>query len=660
MSEKARVLIAEGRAPLSLRWKGIVEKAGFEAVVAYSGQVALSQARVIHPDLLLLSDHIGPPGPSETARRIKEDPATETIPIVILATTEESEALAESYPVEACLPVTTDPDQLTKAIRLLAGRGTRRSRNGQPVGLEGTLQGNLLPELLEFLFVTKKNGRVEVSDGERKGNIYLDGGNVLHAEFDGARGQDAFNQLCFLGRGYFKFEQGVRASETTMLRAGVGLLLEAAKQLDDRRRARDTDPGRLAPALKARAQVNGSEPASLLVSALAENPAPPRPRAPTPPAKPELDLESLLRTKTELAPPAPGATPGAKLKPEPLAVSSAAGSVTGSGRFRPAVTTHSGPHLFPNVGAGRFGALLRFWPAAAVVLVAVGALAVAWLLWRAYPRPAPEPSPRSPSPATALPWEGNRFDVSIETDPLGARVQIDGHDVGFSPVTRLSLKPGNYLLRLQKDGFEPLQREVVVTPEESTHRLSFTLPAVVSTDQATLILRVVPAGALVFVDGERLAPSPSPPKLEPGTYRIEVKASGFESWSGQVDLEPGATRQLAITLSRLKATSEAETAAPADQQSAPAPEVPVVDPVRISGDMPIYPKAALERRLKGSVLVEIEVNERGEVAGVKVLESAGNLLDQAVVSAVKTWKYQPATQAGNPVRGFAKTRHTFR
>jgi len=659
MNEKARVLIAEGRAPLSLRWKGIVEKAGFEAVVAYSGQVALSQARLIHPDLLLLSDHIGPPGPSETARRIKEDPATESIPIVILATTEESEALAASYPVEACLPVTTDPDQLIKAIRLLAGRGTRRSRNGQPVGLEGTLQGNLLPELLEFLFVTKKTGRVEVSDGERKGSIYIEGGNVLHAEFDGARGQDAFNQLCFLGRGYFKFEQGVRASETTMLRAGVALLLEAAKQLDDRRRARDTDPGRPAPAFKARTQVNGSEPAPLLVSALAETPTPPRPRAPAPLGEPELDLEPLLRTKTELAAPVPGATPATKLKPEPLAVSTPPGSVTGSGRFRPAVTTHSGPHLFPDVGAGRLGALLRFWPAAAVV-VALGALAVAFFLWRASPRPAPEPAASSASPAAALPWEGDRFDVSIETDPVGARIQIDGHDVGFSPLPRLSLKPGSYLLRLQKDGFEPLQREVVVTSAESTHKLSFTLPAVVSTDQATLILRVVPAGALVFVDGERLAPSPSPPKLEPGTYRIEVKASGFESWSGQVDLEPGATRQLAITLSRLKATSEAETAAPASEQPVPAPEIPVVDPVRVSGDMPIYPKAALERRMKGSVLVEIEVNERGDVAGVKVLESAGNLLDQAVVSAVKTWKYQPATQAGNPVRGFVKTRHTFR
>jgi TonB family protein len=665
MNNKARVLIAEGRAPLSLRLKDIVEKAGFEAVVAYTGQVALSQARVMRPDLVVLSDHIGPPGPSETARRIKEDPATGGIPIVILATTpEETEALNGSYPVEACLPVTTNPADLTNVIRLLAGSTSRRTKNGQPsVGLEGTLQGNLLPELLEFLFVTKKTGRVAISDGERRGAIYVDAGNVLHAEFDDARGQDAFYRVCFLGRGYFKFEQGVRASVSTMRTGGVGLLLEAAKQLDDLRRSRQGEGG--LTATRVRLNFEAETP---LVTALAESSPAPPPRAPAaetrrvPVVEAELDLElePLRRAKTEAPPPVVNASAEGKLKPEPLAASTPAGLTTASGRFRPAVTAQSGPHppQHPRRRLPRIGQFL--WPLA-VLLVVGGGLVGAFVLGRNFPaRVAPQPdSPAAPSPE--LPWEGARHDVSIDSEPQGAQILIDGHEVGFTPVPRMSLKRGSYLVRLQRDGWEPLQREVVITADVATHNLNFTLTPVVTTDQATLILRVIPAGAAVYVNGQKLAPSPSPPKFDPGTYRVEVKAKGFESWSGQVELRSGATRELGVTLRRLRADSESETADPyAEAVPPPEPELPLVEPVKLSGDSPSYPKDARDRRLKGSVLVEIEVDEEGAVAAVNVLESAGDFLDQAVVSAIRTWRFQPATRGGVPVRGSVQWRHSFR
>ena len=64
-----------------------------------------------------------------------------------------------------------------------------------------------------------------------------------------------------------------------------------------------------------------------------------------------------------------------------------------------------------------------------------------------------------------------------------------------------------------------------------------------------------------------------------------------------------------------------------------------------------YPKEALDAGIEGRVIVQLDVCEDGEVRGVKVVQSASELLDAEairVVSASPYWK--PAIQNGKPVR----------
>ena len=234
MTSRRAVVIGGGRASFSGRWQKAVERAGFRAVSTLSSQVTLSHARLLQPAAVLLSEDIGPPGSSETARRIKKNPDTGTIPVIILAApAEERPRFAQSYPVEATLPMNVDEDQLTATLRMLAGSaGGKTIRRKTVVALGGDLEGSLLPDVLEYLFLTGKRGWVAVTSLPLRGAIYIDRGHVLHAEFGGTRGRAAFFRTCFLGRGHFRFYTTLEAPAPTMRDDGVWLLLEAARLSD--------------------------------------------------------------------------------------------------------------------------------------------------------------------------------------------------------------------------------------------------------------------------------------------------------------------------------------------------------------------------------------------------------------------------------------------
>jgi eukaryotic-like serine/threonine-protein kinase len=76
----------------------------------------------------------------------------------------------------------------------------------------------------------------------------------------------------------------------------------------------------------------------------------------------------------------------------------------------------------------------------------------------------------------------------------------------------------------------------------------------------------------------------------------------------------------------------------------------VTPPRKISGKTAYYPPAALEKRLQGKVVVELVVSEKGEPSDLRVVESAGSLLDKAVLDAIRTWRYEPAVMNGVKVR----------
>ncbi len=73
---------------------------------------------------------------------------------------------------------------------------------------------------------------------------------------------------------------------------------------------------------------------------------------------------------------------------------------------------------------------------------------------------------------------------------------------------------------------------------------------------------------------------------------------------------------------------------------------------------PVYPPAAAEKKISGTVVLEIRVDAQGNVSDVKVLKSVPEL-DQAAIDAVRKWKYEPAVIDGKAVPVVATVRVSF-
>jgi protein TonB len=81
----------------------------------------------------------------------------------------------------------------------------------------------------------------------------------------------------------------------------------------------------------------------------------------------------------------------------------------------------------------------------------------------------------------------------------------------------------------------------------------------------------------------------------------------------------------------------------------------------VGGAAPRYPAAARKAGWEGIVLARVLVDTRGKAAVVSVRKSSGySLLDEAVIKAVKKWRFSPATQAGKPIAGFHDVKVRFR
>jgi TonB family protein len=52
---------------------------------------------------------------------------------------------------------------------------------------------------------------------------------------------------------------------------------------------------------------------------------------------------------------------------------------------------------------------------------------------------------------------------------------------------------------------------------------------------------------------------------------------------------------------------------------------------------------------EGKVVIEITIDQRGEIVGKTVLQSLGPALDEKCLAALENWRFQPATRNGAPI-----------
>lgn len=124
--------------------------------------------------------------------------------------------------------------------------------------------------------------------------------------------------------------------------------------------------------------------------------------------------------------------------------------------------------------------------------------------------------------------------------------------------------------------------------------------------------------------------------------RAEPTAEKREAQRPDPDAASDGKRQAAVA-----DNTTAAVAATGLKADAAVPASGGVLPPRVVGKVePVYPEQARRRRIQGSVVVRVEVQQAGQPRNISVWISSGHAaLDQAAVEAVAQWAFAPARDA---------------
>lgn len=101
------------------------------------------------------------------------------------------------------------------------------------MAFQGSLKELPLPDIIQLVSVSGKTGVFVLQNGAERGEIYLDSGQIVHAQLGDLQGEDAVYELAIWPQGEFAFTAGRAAAATTIRKSNTNLLMEAARRIDE-------------------------------------------------------------------------------------------------------------------------------------------------------------------------------------------------------------------------------------------------------------------------------------------------------------------------------------------------------------------------------------------------------------------------------------------
>ena len=101
------------------------------------------------------------------------------------------------------------------------------------MSLQGSLKHLQLADVIQLISVSGKTGMFHLKKEQHIGSIYLKDGNIVHAELDEIKGEEAVYELAIWNDGEFNFEPDVEPGVKTISKSNTNLLMEAARRLDE-------------------------------------------------------------------------------------------------------------------------------------------------------------------------------------------------------------------------------------------------------------------------------------------------------------------------------------------------------------------------------------------------------------------------------------------
>ena len=135
--------------------------------------------------------------------------------------------------------------------------------------------------------------------------------------------------------------------------------------------------------------------------------------------------------------------------------------------------------------------------------------------------------------------------LEVTTDPAGARVSLNGRELGVTPFAA-PLDAGEYRLEIVRDGCRKVEETIYVQGGQTLKR-DFRL----LTEPGVVIVVTEPEKAQIRVNGELRGTAPLELRdCAPGPLRIRAELEGFDPLERDAELAPGGELKLELVLRR--------------------------------------------------------------------------------------------------------------
>lgn len=102
------------------------------------------------------------------------------------------------------------------------------------MAFQGSLKELPLPDIIQLVSVSGKTGVFALRrNSDNTGEIYLRGGQIVHAHVGDLQGEEAMYELAIWPEGEFVFTPGKETEITTIQKSNTNLLMEAARRIDE-------------------------------------------------------------------------------------------------------------------------------------------------------------------------------------------------------------------------------------------------------------------------------------------------------------------------------------------------------------------------------------------------------------------------------------------
>lgn len=225
------ILIVDPEEVTSSTLAPVLTRDGFDVAVTASAASAEELMKRESPDLVLTALDLLQGSGLDLCRRMKRDAATARIPFIMMlgpkAEKQSVECLRTGADDVIVKPV--DLELLLLKIQKLVVTQQTASRSG----VSGTLEDMNFPDMIQILCAGNKDLEIILETEGKSGHVFIQQGQIVHAAVDDLRGEEAFYELVVWRKGTFTTQQPEQFPERNVNTALMGLLMEAARRLDE-------------------------------------------------------------------------------------------------------------------------------------------------------------------------------------------------------------------------------------------------------------------------------------------------------------------------------------------------------------------------------------------------------------------------------------------